>query len=297
MPWQRVITALILLPIVILAIFNLAIELFAVAVGIILATAAWEWSGLFTDKKRLRFVYILSVVLIMWCIQLFSLPMTLWHGFILPETISDWFAPNQMALDALILGSIWWLFAIILLMVYPRISQSILGNPFWIVPIGWLMIIPAWVGIVGIRSMSITFDPLHGAKLLLFVLLLVWAADTGAYIAGKSFGKTKLAPKISPKKTWEGVFGGLTLALVVLAASFYLLHFTREQWLPLITLTIIIVAFSVVGDLTESIFKRLTGKKDSGRILPGHGGILDRIDGVIAVLPIALLGFSVLGIK
>ena len=122
-------------------------------------------------------------------------------------------------------------------------------------------------------------------------------AEVSLHNVSKSFGKTKLAPKISPKKTWEGVFGGLALALVVLGASFYLLHFTREQWLPLIVLTIIIVAFSVVGDLTESIFKRLTGKKDSGRILPGHGGILDRIDGVIAVLPIALLGFSVLGIK
>ena len=145
--------------------------------------------------------------------------------------------------------------------------------------------------------MSIAFDPQHGAELLLFVLLLIWAADTGAYIAGKSLGKTKLAPKISPKKTWEGVIGGMLLALLVLFVGFYLLHFSREQWLPLAILTVIIVAFSVVGDLTESIFKRLTGKKDSGRILPGHGGILDRIDGVLAVLPIALLGFSVLGIK
>ncbi len=297
MPWDRIITALVLLPLVILAIFHLAIELFAVVVGIIICTAAWEWSGLFTDKKRLRFLYVFSIVLLMWGIQLSSLPMTLWHGFILPDLVTELFTPNQMALNVLLMGIAWWLFAVVLLVAYPGISTAIVSRAFFVIPIGWLMLLPAWVGIVGVRSMSIAFDPQHGAKLLLFVLLLIWAADTGAYVAGKSLGKTKLAPKISPKKTWEGVVGGTLLALMVLFAGFYLLHFSRDDWLPLVGLTVIIVAFSVVGDLTESIFKRLTGKKDSGRILPGHGGILDRIDGVLAVLPIALLGFSVLGIK
>jgi phosphatidate cytidylyltransferase len=159
------------------------------------------------------------------------------------------------------------------------------------------MLLPTWVGAVGIRSMGIAFDHSHGAELLLFILLLVWAADTGAYFAGKNLGKHKLAPKVSPKKTWEGVYGGLFLALAVMVAGIHLLQFDREQWLPLKGLTIIIVAYSVIGDLTESIFKRLTGVKDSGRILPGHGGILDRIDGVTAVLPISLLGFSILGIQ
>jgi len=294
---HRVITALVLLPLVILAIFGLAIEIFAVFVGAIVSIAAWEWSGFFTDKKRMRFLYVLSVVSLMWLIQQASLPMTFWHGFIMPEHFIEWFAPNQMAMTVLFLGALWWIFALLLLIVYPRMSQSIVTNPIWIIPIGWLMLLPSWVGIVGIRSMSIAFDPQHGAKMLLFVLLLIWAADTGAYLVGKSMGKTKLAPKVSPKKTWEGVMGGVGLAVVVLGVSFYLLHFTQEQLIPLIGLTVIIVAFSVVGDLTESIFKRLTGKKDSGRILPGHGGVLDRIDGVTAVVPFALLGFSILGIK
>ena len=202
-----------------------------------------------------------------------------------------------MALVTLVIGVIWWIVALILLLVYPRMSQTIVEKPQWFIPIGWMILLPAWVGAVGIRSMEIAFDHSRGAELLLFVLLLVWAADTGAYFAGKNLGKHKLAPQVSPKKTWEGVYGGILLAALVMAGGIYLLHFPQEQWLPLAGLTIIIVAFSVIGDLTESIFKRLTGVKDSGRILPGHGGVLDRIDGVAAVLPISLLGFSILGIK
>lgn len=297
MLFQRVITALVLLPLVILAIFTLEIERFAICIAAIIAIAAWEWSGFFTDDKHKRIIYVVSVVALMWLIRQSSLPMTLWHGFIMPEYFVEWFAPNQMAMTVLFLGACWWLFALVLLIVYPRISQTIATNSFWFIPIGWLILLPTWVGIVGIRSMSIDLYPLHGAKMVLFVLLLIWAADTGAYIVGKAFGKTKLAPQVSPKKTWEGVLGGMSLALVVLTVSFYLLHFTEEQRLPLIGLTLVIVAFSVIGDLTESIFKRLTGKKDSGYILPGHGGVLDRIDGVTAVIPITLLGFSLLGIQ
>ena len=150
MLWQRVITALLLLPVVILAIFGLAIELFAVAVGAILCIAAWEWSGFFTDKKRLRFLYVFSIVLIMWGIQLSSLPMNLWHGFIMPVSLLEFFAPNQMARTVLFLGLAWWIFAFILLVIYPRMSQTIVNNPLWIIPIGWLMLLPAWVGLVGI---------------------------------------------------------------------------------------------------------------------------------------------------
>lgn len=297
MLWQRVVTALVLLPLLILAIFGLVIEAFAIIIAIVICIASWEWSGFITRKTHHRAVYVLSVALFIWLIQSYSLPMAYWHGFIMPETLSEWFGPNKLVLQVLALGALWWLFALILLIIYPKLSQGLVEKPFLMIPVGWLMLVPTWIGAVGIRSMGIEFDPSHGAKILLFVLLIVWAADTGAYFSGKTFGKHKLAPKVSPKKTWEGVYGGAALSILVLVLGIYLLHFEREQWLSLAFLTGIIVAFSIVGDLTESIFKRLTGVKDSGKILPGHGGVLDRIDGITAVLPLTLLGFSLLGIK
>ncbi|MCP4411035.1 MAG: phosphatidate cytidylyltransferase, partial [Gammaproteobacteria bacterium] len=137
----------------------------------------------------------------------------------------------------------------------------------------------------------------RGSSLLLFSLCLVWAADTGAFIAGKAFGKHKLAPHVSPKKTWEGVAGGALLAILVAIVSSHLLSIPDKQLPGLALMVVIIVSYSVIGDLTESIFKRLAGVKDSGNILPGHGGVLDRIDGLTAVMPLCLLGYAILGIN
>jgi len=294
---QRVITAVVLLPLVILAIFKLTIEAFALVIGAIICISLWEWSGFLTKNIAYRAIYVVTSVVLMWLIQQNALPMDYWHGFASPESILEWFNPKQLIQFNLLLSAIWWLIALILLFIYPRVSQSLVKQPIIMIVIGWLMLIPTWVAVVGIRSMGISFDHNHGAELLLFVLIIIWAADTGAYFAGKTFGKHKLAAKVSPKKTWEGVFGGLALSAVVVFFGIDLLHFESEQLVPLICLTVIIVIFSVVGDLTESIFKRLTDTKDSGTLLPGHGGFLDRIDGITAALPLALLGFSLFGIK
>jgi len=119
------------------------------------------------------------------------------------------------------------------------------------------------------------------------VLLLVWSADTGAYFAGKAFGRRRLAPQISPGKTWEGVAGGLVLSAAAAAAS--------AQWLdqpvgPLVVVSLVVAVFSIVGDLTESLFKRFAGVKDSGQLIPGHGGLMDRLDSITAAAPLLLLG-------
>jgi len=151
--------------------------------------------------------------------------------------------------------------------------------------------------LTGIRSISIYFDYFRGSDLLLFSMIMVWAADTGAFISGKLLGKHKLAPHLSPKKTWEGVLGGAILALVLAIIGARILEIQQKQLLGLAILAVTVVSFSVIGDLTESIFKRISGKKDSGTILPGHGGILDRIDGLTATLPICLLGFALIGIN
>ena len=130
-------------------------------------------------------------------------------------------------------------------------------------------------------------------KLLLFALLIVWVADMGAYFAGKQFGRVKLAPSISPGKTWEGVFGGLVLVVVL---TLVWAHFGEMELNVLLPFCLAVGALSVVGDLTVSMFKRTAGVKDSGKLFPGHGGVLDRIDSVSAAAPLFALGLNWLGL-
>jgi phosphatidate cytidylyltransferase len=127
---------------------------------------------------------------------------------------------------------------------------------------------------------------------VLFLLVLVWAADVGAYVVGRWIGKTKLAPRVSPGKTWEGVLGGLITAMLFATLALPLI---RLPALPFLALCCAVVMISVIGDLTESLFKRFAGVKDSGTLFPGHGGVLDRIDSVTAAAPFFVLGLGWLG--
>src|SRR5690606_17335644 len=132
----------------------------------------------------------------------------------------------------------------------------------------------------------------HGPAVMLFLLLLVVAADVGAYFAGRRFGRNKLAPRVSPGKTWEGVIGGLLgAALIALAGGAWF----GVPLVPFVALCVVAVLASIVGDLTESLFKRHAGVKDSGTLLPGHGGVLDRVDSVTAAAPVFLIGLERLG--
>jgi phosphatidate cytidylyltransferase len=153
---------------------------------------------------------------------------------------------------------------------------------------GFLTLVPPWVALV-----ALTRSEPHGANWLLFVLALIWSADIGAYFVGRGFGRIKLAPTVSPGKTWEGVLGGLGFAALTGAAGAYWSSLPYEAFVPL---CIAVAAISVVGDLTVSMFKRATGLKDSGRLFPGHGGILDRIDSINAAAPIFVLGAGWLGV-
>ena len=136
---------------------------------------------------------------------------------------------------------------------------------------------------------------LAGPYALLFILLWVWAADTGAYFAGRAMGKHKLAPLVSPGKTIEGLIGGVVLALLVVAGVFAA-GLLEANLVPLMAVALMTVLASALGDLFESMVKRQRGFKDSGTILPGHGGMLDRIDSVTAAMPIALAGFNWFGL-
>jgi len=150
--------------------------------------------------------------------------------------------------------------------------------------IGFLVLIPAWVAMVGMKAHP------QGNLLIFMLFLLVWGADIGAYFTGKRFGRKKLIPQVSPGKTREGVLGGLAVCVLVAIGFAISSELSMGATLALLLLALVTGMVSVLGDLFESMFKRERGIKDSGRILPGHGGILDRIDSLTAAAPIFLLG-------
>jgi phosphatidate cytidylyltransferase len=148
--------------------------------------------------------------------------------------------------------------------------------------------VPAWVALNRLR---LDFD--RGAEWVLFALILVWVADIGAFFVGRRFGRTRLAPSVSPGKTWEGVVGGTIASALVAVGGSAWFNIPLLRFLPL---CLAVVAFSIVGDLTESLLKRFAGMKDSGSLFPGHGGVMDRIDSVTGAAPILFFGLVALGV-
>jgi phosphatidate cytidylyltransferase len=157
---------------------------------------------------------------------------------------------------------------------------------------GVLVIVPAWAALAELHALGT-----NGPKLVLMLLVMVWLADSGAYFAGRQWGRTKLAPVISPGKTWEGVYGGLLASLLFAAIAGGLYSQSIKWTLTFMAVSLVTVLFSVAGDLLESLMKRQSGIKDSGSIIPGHGGIFDRIDSLVAAAPVFLIGFLWLGLS
>jgi phosphatidate cytidylyltransferase len=250
----RIITALILAPSIIAAIYLLPLSWFAGLFFLLAALAANEFAQL-AGLSRLwqRAVYVAVLGLL---------------------ASASWINSDLM-LPGLMLGGLLWLAAPMLVVTFPR------GRP--LVALGWPVALAgmvvcwsAWLALVLIRSAP------DGATWLLWSMLLVWGADIGAYFAGRRFGRRKLAPEVSPGKTWEGVWGGALAALALCFGLLLIMQHFEPFWLVLIGL---LIALSVFGDLFESVLKRVRGVKDSGKLLPGHGGVLDRIDSLLAVLP------------
>ncbi|CAM3688648.1 phosphatidate cytidylyltransferase [Parendozoicomonas haliclonae] len=262
---QRVITGLALLPVALCGVFLLPQEWFAIFIGAIITLAAWEWanlSGFSAVWQRVLYAAVTGGLLL--C--LFSLSVL----------------PLSFLLGA---GLVWWLVAVMLVISYPD-SLAVWKPRIVQLIIGWLVLIPAWGGLVFLKSQGTPEFEQQGNALILYVFVLVWGADVGAYFAGKTFGRRKLAPHLSPGKTWEGVLGGLlTITLIALGVAWY-----RELGLfhaiGLLAMTWVVGLVSVLGDLLESMFKRERGIKDSSSLLPGHGGIMDRIDSLTAAIPV-----------
>jgi phosphatidate cytidylyltransferase len=150
---------------------------------------------------------------------------------------------------------------------------------------GVMLLVPMWVALINLHS-----D--YGGEYFLLLMLLIWGADSGAYFVGRVFGKHKLAPKVSPGKSVEGVIGGVIFAVVIMLIFLQYQNIAIDNYFGYLLLAIVVTSISVLGDLYESLFKRISGFKDSGNILPGHGGILDRIDSLTAAAPFFLLGLS-----
>ena len=268
----RLLTAIILIPIVIAALFLLSPANFGLVVIAVCALGAWEWAqfvGWHSQAKRIGLAVVFAAILLA-----------------MQFSISDinQFSSEPMILYGLWAGLIWWGIAIILVVTYP--ASASWGKSVVIrLLFGVLTIIPFYCGMMVLRTVGYQSDTFFGAWWLLYVMLLVWGADSGAYAFGRTIGRNKMAPKVSPGKTWEGLVGGLITAGII---SWLFSAFAPIPVMPdyLLVTSIIVVVVSVFGDLTESMFKRKSGIKDSSHLIPGHGGILDRIDSLTAAIPV-----------
>jgi phosphatidate cytidylyltransferase len=178
---------------------------------------------------------------------------------------------------------------LVLVISYPKCSQLWGSSLVLRGLIGCMVFIPTWRALNFLR-VSDVFGGGNGPMVVLFLFVVIWSADSGAYFAGKLWGKTKLAPAVSPGKTWQGCAGAMITALLLTLLLVWKLPAPQPSWVLLILLTTITVAFSVLGDLFESMLKRNVGLKDSGGLIPGHGGLLDRVDSLTAAAPIFALG-------
>jgi len=258
---QRVTTAVIALAVLAIVLFVLPPFYAEVVIALVILAAAWEWSGFLGSKSpATRIFYVIFVAALMAAV-----------GMVWPDGVER----------ILQVAVVWWLLALIWTFIFPTAIPVFLR---WIC--GALVLVPLWAALVKLYQVT--------PSLLLFVLLIVWAADIGAYFVGKQFGRVKLAPSISPGKTWEGVIGGLALVvLLAVGRSFW----PGNDLAVIIPFCLAVASISIVGDLTVSMFKRTAGLKDSGTLFPGHGGVLDRVDSVAAAAPLFALGLGWTGLS
>jgi len=265
---QRLLTVAVVLPLLLACIFLLPNIAWGLLMTVPMTLAAIEWSNLAGYGRATRALFVGTVLTT--CLLLIAV------------AASRRFPALEMnlATTLFVLALLFWAIAVpVWLYSKWRVTQ-----PLLLAAAGWIVLVPAWLAVVRLQQ---------SAWLLLIVLGVVWIADTAAYFAGHRFGRNKLAPQISPGKTWEGVIGAYVAVLVYALAASLILQPSANGYDHLAALLFawVLTAFGIVGDLFESWIKRQAGAKDSGQLLPGHGGMLDRIDSLTAGLPFAALYF------
>lgn len=257
---QRVVTAVIALLALSLVLFVIPAPAALFVIAVVMLAGAWEWSaflGVSSRNGRIAYVVLIAALLA---------------------------AVTYLAIDASLIlkvSLLCWILALIWAFFFPTPVPTIVR---WLA--GVAVLVPAYLALVVLYNV----DP----TILLFALLIVWVADSGAFFAGKMLGRVKLAPKISPGKTWEGVIGGL-VAVVLLTLLRSL--FVETNLAVFVPFCLAVACISIIGDLTVSMFKRTAGVKDSGKLFPGHGGVLDRVDSIAAAAPLFALGVSWVGLR
>lgn len=262
---KRILTASIVAPIAVFGILVLTQTSFALAVALILIISSWEYCNLIQIKHLAgKALYALLILLV------------------------TYFLSNALSNLTILYAAAWWLIALVWVVIFPKGSRLLRKNLLVKLVNGLFIFVPMAIALMALHLL----DPM----LVLFLLILIWAADIGAYFAGKSFGKNKLCPRVSPGKTREGVYGGVALSQVAALSYVYIVIQTPSlsDFLIFCFLALVVSIVSVLGDLFESVLKRIAEVKDSGNILPGHGGLLDRIDSLTSSAPIFFLLFILL---
>ncbi len=272
---QRLLTAAILVPLVVWGILRLPTPYLALILAAFIAQGAWEWTGFMKmNVAWQRVLYVVTVVLGLACIWIYQQDFA--------SGVGTWLALPTLSL-------FWWLLAMVWVLSYPAAVKRWSSTAVLAI-IGLFVLLPTWVAVVGLHASGE-----QGPLLVMYLLSLIWVADSGAYFGGRKWGKRKLAPAVSPGKSWEGVISGAALSVAYAIGAAQVLDLPGNQWPLFVVLSLVTVFFSVLGDLTESMFKRHAGIKDSGTLLPGHGGVLDRIDSVTAAAPVFVVGYWLAG--
>jgi len=264
---ERVLTALVLAPLMIIGIFFLPLKEFAIFIAAIATIGAWEWANIAGYQRNWsRIAYALVVFV---CLYISARILKMYPDYLL---------------GFLAVGTAWWVVAFALVKRYPGGTDLWAARPIRAL-LGLCVLVPMWVGFMHLKTQP------HSSLLIVYVMLIVWGADTGAYFSGKKWGDTKLAPHVSPGKSWAGFWGGLATTLLIALVFGACVHTwvqpmdLHDAW-RLLAITVITMVISVLGDLVESMMKRHRGIKDSSSLLPGHGGVLDRIDSMAAAVPV-----------
>ncbi len=261
---QRIITGAILGALIVLAVYTSPNKYLALVFAIITIVGAWEWASLVESPTNIvwnfAYIFFISVILLVTWI----------------------YAKPHHAQKIFLVAALWWASVVILLALYDSRWLQAEWLKFILALSGFIVLVPAWL--------ALTIMHQQGASLLMYFFALVWIADIAAYFVGEKFGRNKLAPNLSPGKSREGLLGALLASLLFSIIGIYLFKINKSMWVIFGILCLLTALISVVGDLYESLLKRRAGVKDSGKLLPGHGGVLDRIDSLTAAAPGFVLG-------